>query len=361
MGQYEMSSRTIGSERAIDVSVVIPMLNEEAIIAATCKELIEVLDAGSLTWEAIFIDDGSKDQTVACLEAAAAGDQRITILELTRCFGQTAAMAVGFKQAVGRTIVPMDADMQNDPRDIEGLVLKLDEAPGFDIVSGWRRNRHDKFITRRLPSMIANKLIARLTWTDLHDFGCSLKSYRREVLEDVALYGEMHRFLPAICSWNGARVTEHVVNHRPREHGQSKYGLRRTFKVLLDLVTVKFLGDYLAKPIYFFGKLGMVSMAGAFLTLTVAILQRFGYLYPDPGYLNLNRNVLVMFAMMLFLMSVMFLMLGVISELLVRIYMEGTSRKPYRIRRIRTGSQLTSVSPPSAAETSSQRPAASKV
>ncbi|MEM7515567.1 MAG: glycosyltransferase family 2 protein, partial [Planctomycetota bacterium] len=240
---------------AIDVSIVVPMYNEEDSVVPLYREIAAVMDAKAYRYEAIFISDGSTDDTVANLREASKDDPRVTILELMRNFGQTAATAAGFDAARGAVIVPMDGDGQNDPADIPALVAMLDEngeKPGaWDIVSGWRKNRQDKLMSRRLPSIIANRLVKRLTWTtEIHDFGCSLKAYRRKVLEDVKIYGEMHRFLPAICKWRGARVTEEVVHHRAREFGKSKYGLKRTAKVLLDLLTVKFLGDYLAKPIY---------------------------------------------------------------------------------------------------------------
>ena len=321
----------------VDVSIVIPMLNEQDNVVALYEEICHVMSQGDMTWQLIFVDDGSKDETLSRLEGAVAGDGRVTIIELARRFGQTAALAAGFRHAQGRCIVPMDADLQNDPRDIARLVEKLDEPPGYDVVSGWRKTRHDKFLTRRLPSMLANRIIARLTWTRIHDFGCTLKAYRREALEDVQLYGEMHRFLPAICHWRGARVTEETVNHRPRTHGATKYGLRRTIKVLLDLITVKFLGDYLIKPIYFFGKLGIVTMACALVTLAVAVLQKYGLLIVGAQGINLNRNVLVLFAMMMFILSVILIMMGLLSELLVRIYHESQDRLPYRVLRITQG------------------------
>jgi glycosyltransferase involved in cell wall biosynthesis len=322
------------ADDAPDISVVIPMRNEQENVVALYTELRDVLSDTPLTWELIMVDDGSGDLTVPRLTAATRGDPRVTIVQFARRFGQTAALAAGFDLARGRVLVPMDADLQNDPRDIPMLVAALDEAPGADIVSGWRRNRQDKLLSRRLPSVIANRIIARATWTRIHDFGCTLKAYRREVLEDIRIYGEMHRFLPAICQWRGARVTERIVNHRPRLHGTSKYGLRRTAKVLLDLVTIKFLGDYLTKPLYFFAKIGMMSMGLALLSLGVAVAQKFGYLYTGEEGLSLNRNVLVLFSMMLFLMTVMFIMIGVISELLVRIYHESQGMAPYRVRRI---------------------------
>lgn len=317
-----------------DVSVVVPFLNEEESVAPLYAEIRDAMDASGLTWELIAVDDGSTDAGVRRLRAAAAGDPRLTIVEFSRRFGQTSALAAGFRWARGRCVVPLDADLQNDPRDIPRLVAKLDEDGGYDVVSGWRRNRQDALLSRRFPSVIANRLIARLTWTPIHDFGCTLKAYRREVLDGLELYGEMHRFLPALCRWRGARICEVVVNHRPRAFGRSKYNLRRTFKVLLDLVTVKFLGDYAAKPIYFFGKLSLVILAASFVALGVAFAQKFGYLIPGGQPLNLNRNVLVLLAMMLFLMGGMTIMLGVISELLVRIYYESQGKTPYIVRRV---------------------------
>ncbi len=326
-------NQPIQSSSKIDISIVIPLYNEEDNVQPLYREIAEVMDAQTLRYEVIFIDDGSRDQTVAKLRDVSGTDPRVTIIEFTKNFGQTASTAAGIDQARGSVIVPMDGDMQNDPHDIPALVAKLDDDSGWDIVSGWRKNRQDKLLSRRLPSILANRLIKKLTWTtEIHDFGCSMKAYRREVLEDVRLYGEMHRFLPAICKWRGARITEQVVNHRARTAGVSKYGLKRTFKVLLDLLTVKFLGDYLAKPIYFFGKVAMMSLVISFLSLTWAIIQKFGYITEHGQPVMLNRNVLVLFAMMTFLMSVIFLMIGILAELMSRIYHESQDRKPYKIR-----------------------------
>jgi glycosyltransferase involved in cell wall biosynthesis len=332
----EETPRQLGG---IDVSIVIPLLNEQDNVASLYHELLAMVDRQPMVYEIIFIDDGSRDRTVDRLREAVAGDGRVTLIEFTRNFGQTAALAAGFRRARGRIIVPMDGDRQNDPNDVPALIAKLDEPPGWDIVSGWRKSRQDKMLSRRLPSVLANRLIKKLTWTDeIHDFGCSLKAYRAEVLEDVRLYGEMHRFLPAVCKWRGARVTEQVVNHRPRVAGVSKYGLKRTVKVLLDLLTVKFMGDYLAKPIYFFGKLAIISMLVAFLSVGLALFQKFGLLTEHGQPVMLNDNVMVLFAMMTFLMAIMFLMIGVMSELLSRIYHESQDRTPYKIRRILRGS-----------------------
>lgn len=333
-----MIEQEIRKPGEVDVSIVIPLLNEEDSVAQLYAELKEVMDTGPYSYELILVSDGSDDQTVPRLRQLCANDARVTLIELSRRFGQTAAMAAGFHAARGKVIVPMDGDLQNDPKDLNKLVAKLDEPPGWDIVSGWRKNRQDKLFSRRFPSVIANKLIKRLTWTtEIHDFGCTMKAYRREVLEDVTIYGEMHRFLPAICKWRGARVTEEVVHHRARVHGKSKYGLKRTVKVLLDLMTVKFLGDYLTKPIYFFGKAAMIVWALSFLTITIAIFQKYGFLTGGDFAIKMNNNVLVNLASMLFILAVIFLMMGVLSELMVRIYHEAQDRKPYKIKRLFRG------------------------
>ena len=318
-----------------DVSVIIPLLNEQENVQPLYRELNEVLGGTTLNYELIFIDDGSHDQTFARLHSATMDDPRVSIIQFTKRFGQTAAMAAGFRLARGAVVVPMDGDCQNDPRDIPRLLSKLDEPPGWDIVSGWRVNRHDRLMSRRLPSKLANALIRRLTWTsEVHDFGCTMKAYRAQVLEDVRLYGEMHRFLPAICKWRGARITEMPVNHRPRTAGQSKYGLKRTIKVLLDLLTVKFLGDYLTKPIYFFGKLALGAMLLGIVAVLFAIVQKVGYLTEHGTPVMLNDNVLVLLGMLMVILAVLFLMMGMLSELLVRIYHESQGLFPYKVRHV---------------------------
>jgi glycosyltransferase involved in cell wall biosynthesis len=333
LGNHLMDKQINVNDSPIDVSIVVPLYNEEDNVEPLYKEIAEVMDAESLRYEVIFIDDGSRDKTVNRMRAVAGSDPRVTLLEFTKNFGQTASTAAGIDHARGKVIVPMDGDLQNDPHDIPALVAKLDEDGDWDIVSGWRKNRQDKLLSRRLPSIMANRLIKKLTWTtEIHDFGCSMKAYRREVLTDVRLYGEMHRFLPAICKWRGARITEQIVNHRARVAGVSKYGLKRTVKVLLDLLTVKFLGDYLSKPIYFFGKIAMMAMAVSFLSLGWAILQKYGILTEHGQAVMLNDSVLVLFAMMTFLMCVIFLMIGVLAELMARVYHESQDRKPYKVR-----------------------------
>ncbi len=325
-----MNENARTADTPIDISVVIPLHNEADNVAPLYKELHEVMGSGSRRYELIFVDDGSRDGTFEALVAATDHDEHCVVIGLTRNFGQTAALAAGFEIARGDVIVPMDGDLQNDPRDIEHLVAALDEPPGYDVVSGWRRDRQDKFLTRRLPSVLANRFISWSTGVKLKDLGCSLKAYRRSVIEDVTLYGEMHRFLPIITRWRGARIKQIPVNHRPRVHGSTKYDLRRTIKVLLDLVTVKFLGGYLTKPIYFFGKASLLSLTVSIATIVLAVFQRYGRFTSEP--IHLNRNVLVLLSAMLMLMAIMFIMLGVISELLVRIYHESQGRKIYKIR-----------------------------
>jgi len=311
------------------------MLNEEANVASLCAELQEVTDKELLRYEVIIVNDCSTDGTAAALEMATQNDSRFTVVEFYRRFGQSAALAAGFSMARGNIIVPMDGDLQNDPRDIPRLIAQLEKPPGYDIVSGWRKNRQDKRFTRRFPSLVANVLVRRLTWcNEVHDFGCTLKAYRREVLSDVHLYGEMHRFLPALCRWRGARISELVVNHRARVAGKTKYGLKRILKVLFDLLTVKFLGDYLTKPIYFFGKLAMLTLLISFLSVGVAIVQKFGYLTEQGVPLKLNSNIFILFGVMTFITTGMLMMAGLLAELLIRIYHESQGRTPYKIRRI---------------------------
>ncbi len=338
-------SASVSAEPRMDVSVVVPVFNEEGAAADLVAELLAVVNQEAerdLSYEVIFVSDGSRDETVERLLEAAAGDPRVTVVQLMRNFGQTAATAAGFDLARGAVVVPIDGDLQNDPADIPRLVDKLDEngeEPGrWDVVSGWRRDRQDRLFSRRLPSIIANRLIKRLTWTrEIHDFGCSLKAYRREILEDVTIYGEMHRFLPAICKWRGARITELEVNHRSRAFGKSKYGLKRTFKVLLDLLTVKFLGDYSTKPIYFFGKIAAASVVLLVAAMILAVVQKLGHLTEHGKPVMLNDNVMVLFALLMFVMTVLFLVMGVLAELMVRIYYESQDRTPYKIRSMSRG------------------------
>ncbi len=320
------------------VSIVVPVYNEEDNAEASYAELTQVLGEARLDYEIIFVDDGSRDRTLEVLRTACTDDPRVTIIELRRNFGQTAAMAAGFREARGDVLIPIDGDLQNDPRDIPRLLAKLDEAPGYDVVSGWRRDRKDKMVTRKVPSAIANSIIAYATGVALHDYGCTLKAYRREILDDVNLYSELHRFLPALAAWEGARVTELVVNHRPRTRGVTKYGLKRTFRVVLDLITVKFLGGYMTKPLYFFGKLGAYVFLAGLMLLAVAFGQRFGFFGGDG--LHLNRNVLVTLSGLLVMLAAQCAVVGIVAELLVRVYHESQGRPTYRIRNRYRGGQI---------------------
>ncbi len=308
------------------VTIVIPCYNE----AETIPRLVAALDATELTLrglgrqsEVILVDDGSRDGSFAKLREAAATRPWMRLIRFRRNFGQTAAMAAGFKAARGDVIIPIDADLQNDPADIPNLLAKLDE--GFDVVSGWRRDRKDKMATRKLPSWIANWIIGRVSGVKLHDYGCTLKAYKREFLDEVHLYGEMHRFIPIYAKWAGARVTELVVTHHPRREGKSKYGLMRTFKVLLDLVTVKFLGDYSTKPLYFFGGLGFALCAGGIITAAVTLFQRFA----ENAYVH--RNPLFVVSVFLFMLGVQFVMMGLLAELQIRTYHESQSKATYLV------------------------------
>jgi glycosyltransferase involved in cell wall biosynthesis len=335
LSRADLNSGSHSELEEVDVSVVVPMRNEEGNVAPLCAELREVMDKELLRYEVIIVNDGSNDETAGKLKKAIQDDPRFIVVELYRSFGQSAALSAGFNMARGKVIVPMDGDLQNDPHDIPKLVAQLETPPGYDIVSGWRKNRQDKRLTRRFPSLVANALVRQLTRCNgIHDFGCMIKAYRRDALSDVHLYGEMHRFLPALCHWRGARLSELVVNHRPRVAGTTKYGLKRTLKVLFDLLTVKFLGDYLTKPLYFFGKLAMLTMLISLLSVGVAVAQKFGYLTEYGVPVMLNNNIFVLFAMMMFITTGMLMMAGVISELLIRIYHESQNRPPYKVRQI---------------------------
>ena len=239
------------------LSLFLPVYNEEENLSRLNAKIFAAMATLGHSFEIIYVDDGSRDRSLALLEQFAAADPRVKVIAFRRNYGQTAAMAAGIHAAQGEILIPMDADLQNDPADITRLLTKLDE--GFDVVSGWRKDRQDSFLSRTLPSRIANALISRIGGVPLHDYGCSLKAYRREVLKDVNLYGEMHRFIPIYAAWAGGRVTEIPVTHHPRTAGVSKYGISRTIKVVFDMVTIKFMASYLTKPIYLFGGAGMIS------------------------------------------------------------------------------------------------------
>ncbi len=317
----------IMSSQNLKVSVVAPLLNEQDNIQPLYQQLTQTL-VNKYDYEIIFIDDGSTDNSLNILRGLQKSDPKIRIISFRRNFGQTAALSAGFEHAKGNIVVAIDADLQNDPADIPKMIDKLNE--GFDIVSGWRKKRHDKAVTRLLPSKIANWLISKSTGVNLHDSGCTLKIYRKEVLTQTKLYGEMHRFIPALANWSGAKIAEVVVNHRPRTAGAEKYGLGRTWKVMLDLITVEFLGSFSTKPIYIFGGLGLLTALGAFLSGAVVLYQKF----VSSSHLSMNRNPLLILTTLLIITTVQFILMGLLAELLVRTYHESQGRPTYVIREI---------------------------
>ncbi len=308
-----------------ELSVVVPLLDEQENLRPLYQQIKQALE-GRYSYEIIFIDDGSTDASFGILKELHDSDPTVRVIRFRKNFGQTAALSAGFVHARGDVVVALDADLQNDPADIPMLVAKLDE--GYDVVSGWRKKRHDKALTRRLPSKMANWLISRVTEVHLHDYGCTLKAYRREILEQIGLYGEMHRFIPAIASWSGARIAECVVNHRPRTAGKAKYGLGRMGKVVLDLMTVKFLGSFSTKPIYVFGGLGLFTALLAVLCAWLVIYQKLAL------GTDMSGNPLLLLSAVLVITTVQFILMGLLAELLVRTYHESQNRLTYVIKEV---------------------------
>jgi glycosyltransferase involved in cell wall biosynthesis len=306
------------------LSVVVPILNEEQSIPMLYQRLTDELEALGLPYEIITVDDGSRDRSFAILRDLALKDARLRVVRFRRNFGQTAAFSAGFDRSRGEVIVTIDADLQNDPADIGALLVKMNE--GYDVVSGWRERRQDPFLNRRLPSMLANGLISRVTGVALHDYGCSLKAYRAEVLHGIRLYGELHRFIPAIASWQGVAVAELPVRHYARQFGRSKYGISRTLRVLLDLVTVRFLLSYATRPMQIFGLLGLLSML--FGVLAAGYLTAIKFIQGVP----IANRPLLLLAVLLIVVGVQFISLGLIGELIVRTYYETQSKTIYVVR-----------------------------
>jgi glycosyltransferase involved in cell wall biosynthesis len=309
---------------APEVSVFLPVLNEEPNLRLLHAKLDEALRELGRTSEIIYVDDGSTDGSLEVLRGLADLDGRVRVIALRRNYGQTAAMSAGIDAARGQVLIPMDADLQNDPADIKRLLDKLDE--GYDVVSGWRKNRQDKMITRKIPSMLANRLISWIGGVPLHDYGCSLKAYRRECLQDVRLYGEMHRFIPIYASWAGARVTEIPVEHHARTMGESKYGLSRTLKVVFDLMTIKFMASYHTKPIYVFGTFGMIAFTVSILAGLYAVFLK---LFHKADFVQTPLPIL---AIVMFAVGVQFLLMGLLAEMLVRTYHESQAKAIYAVR-----------------------------
>ena len=315
-----------------DLSIVIPIRNESPNIRPLYDEVMATLATSGRSFEVIVIDDGSTDDSFAQLAALQAADPRLRVIRFRRNFGQTAAFAAGFAHARGRLVVTSDGDLQNDPRDIESMV-QLSDRDDLDIVCGWRKDRKDTFVTRRIPSMAANWIISKATGVALHDYGCSLKVFRAEVVKSLRLYGEMHRFLPAIASEQGVRIAEVVVNHRARHAGTTKYGLSRTIRVILDLVTVKFLLSYSTRPLQIFGLLGMVS--GGLGALITAYL---GWVRLVERQSIADRPLLLLGVLLVFT-GVQFLTFGLLAELMARTYYESQGKPTYVIREVRENRQ----------------------
>lgn len=307
------------------LSVVIPVYNEEENVQLLHERLKNALDPLNQEYELLFVDDGSTDRTLPFLEEIQAQDNKVVVLSLRRNFGQTAAFAAGFDFSRGDVVVTMDGDLQNDPADIPKLLELIKES---DLVSGWRKKRKDPFFSRRLPSMMANWLISKVTGVKLHDYGCSLKAYRRDVIKNLKLYGEMHRFIPAVASWYGVRVAEVETVHHPRMRGKSKYGISRTVKVVLDLITVKFLQSFSTKPIQFFGPFGILSGFLGFLIL----------LYLSADKLLFGKDIggrpLLLLGALLIIVGIQLIGMGLLGEMLVRVYHESQKKPIYVIKKI---------------------------
>ncbi|MDA8092178.1 MAG: glycosyltransferase family 2 protein [Nitrospiraceae bacterium] len=307
-----------------DLSIVVPVYNEEENIRPLYEALKPVLDGMGVDYEIILIDDGSTDKTAAILEGLTS-DPKIVVLEFRRNFGQTAAFTAGFDHARGDVIITMDGDMQNDPADIPKL---FSMAGQYDLVSGWRKNRKDPYLSRKLPSAIANWLIGAVTGVKLHDYGCSLKAYRREVVNNLRLYGEMHRFIPAVANWYGVTVAEVETTHHPRTRGKSKYGITRTIKVFLDLITVKFLQSFSTKPIQFFGPMGLAStFAGLAISIYLAAQKLF-------FYRSIGGRPLLLLGVLLIIIGIQLIGMGLLGEMLVRVYHESQKKPIYALRKV---------------------------
>jgi glycosyltransferase involved in cell wall biosynthesis len=311
----------------MDISVIVPVYNEEENLPLLHKAICQSLNGIGETWELILVDDGSVDGSLNVMRKLAADDvAHIHVVALRRNFGQTAAIAAGIDHARGGIIVLLDADLQNDPDDIPAMLQKLDE--GYDVVSGWRKNRKDSLITRNLPSWVANSIISYVTGVHLHDYGCTLKAYRREVLTGFRLYGEMHRFIPVYAHAVGAKIIEMPVNHHPRKFGKAKYGLERTIKVILDLFTVKFLLSFANKPIYLFGGTGIVLIIISTLTMIYLLVRR---IIADVSVLS---SPFFQLSAMFFIMGFQSILMGLIAELLARTYHESQAKPTYTVREI---------------------------
>ena len=311
------------SDRLELLSIIVPLFNEAKNIIPLYEQVIGIFPVLGCDLEMILVNDGSTDGSRAILDALASRDGRVKVIHFRRNFGQTTAIMAGIDYSSGDVLIPMDGDLQNDPQDIPKLLAKLQE--GYQVCSGWREDRKDHALKRNLPSRVANRLISAISGVHLHDYGCSLKAYRREVIKGVKLYGEMHRFIPIYAAWQGARVTEIPVTHHPRIHGKSKYGLERTFKVILDLIVVKFLAQYAQKPIYVFGTFGLFSLFVAFIAATAALY------YKIFGEKSFIETPLPLIFVMASITGIMCILMGLLAEIIMRTYYESQGKPVYLI------------------------------
>ncbi|MBN3037810.1 MAG: glycosyltransferase family 2 protein [Candidatus Omnitrophica bacterium] len=309
-----------------EISVIIPVFNEEKNIGPLCSKIKAALTPLKRSYEIIFVDDGSGDNSLKILKDIASGERAVRIISFTRNYGQTAALAAGFEHAQGDILVTMDADLQQDPADIPRLLQKMEQ--GYDIVSGWRKDRKDAFLTRRMPSQIANWLISKITAVNLHDYGCTLKVYKKKAIEHIYLHGEMHRFLPALASWNGIDIAEVPVKHHRRKYGKSSYGLSRTFRVILDLITVKFLLSFSTRPIQLFGGWGLLSLFFSVVSGTAVILMKL------LRNKDMTGNPLLYLTVLLVVVGIQFIMIGLLGEVMARIYHESRKHPTYIVKEI---------------------------
>ncbi|HXS17436.1 MAG TPA: glycosyltransferase family 2 protein [Polyangiaceae bacterium] len=313
----------------IDLSVIAPIYNEEESVEHLVREVHQALDNTGLNFELILVDDGSKDRSFALMEQLAAAHPALVVIGLRRNFGQTAALQAGLDFARGRRIALMDADLQNDPADIPRMLSLIDQ--GYDLVAGWRKDRKDAFLNRRLPSMLANRIISLTTKVQLHDYGCTLKTMTREVGKELRLYGEMHRFIPAIANWVGVRVVELPVNHRARQFGASKYGIGRTLRVVLDLITVRFMQTYLVRPMQVFGLAGIASASMGMLVCMWLVAQKLMFNQ------DIGSRPLLLLGVLLIVVGVQLLSLGLVADVLSRTYHESQNKRPYYVRNVIAG------------------------
>jgi glycosyltransferase involved in cell wall biosynthesis len=320
----DSSDKPTQAAATTELSLFLPVLDEEENLRPMHAKIQAALNTLGRSAEVIYVDDGSTDKSLAILKEIAASDPRVRVISLRRNYGQTAAMSAGIDAAKGDILIPMDADLQNDPADIARLLEKLEE--GYDVVSGWRKNRQDKLVSRKIPSQIANRVISWIGGVPLHDYGCSLKAYRRDVLKDVKLYGEMHRFIPIYASWAGARVTEIPVDHHARTMGKSKYGISRTVKVIFDLITIKFMAEYHTKPLYVFGGFGMIAF---FISMLSGIWAIGLKVFRGTSFI---LTPLPIIAIVMLAISVQFFLMGLLAELLVRTYHESQDKAIYAVR-----------------------------